>query len=260
MQLSIPHSPLAPASPKTPALVALARVAAESPLALEKRQAQYFRLATKSVLNRCTSTRVPFTWTINPYRGCEFGCKYCYARYTHEYLGMEGADEFEDLGAEGLDHFCRHRDRAVREGPHVRRGILRDHQELLDHVVDAFELVQETRPSVEDGAEIQTFRKMPLPTLKSSSRLKSILPEESEKALAVDVEPREVAPPPGLSSPGSGLVKSVVGAMLVASVVTAPASNGKHAPAPITSAPPSQAFAPPDGTLGVNSRRSSFEL
>ena len=100
MQLSIPHSPphspLAPASPKAPALVGLAKVAAESPLALEKRQAQYFRLATKSVLNRCTSTRVPFTWTINPYRGCEFGCKYCYARYTHEYLGMEDADEFEE--------------------------------------------------------------------------------------------------------------------------------------------------------------------
>jgi hypothetical protein len=53
---------------------------------------------------------------------------------------------------------------------------------------------------------------MPLPTLKSSSRLKSILPEDSEKALAVSVEPREVAPPPGLSSPSSSLVKSVVGA------------------------------------------------
>lgn len=96
VQFSIPNLTLAPPSPKTPALVGLARVAAESPLAVEKRKAQYFRLATKSVLNRCTSTRVPFTWTINPYRGCEFGCKYCYARYTHEYLGMEDAAEFEE--------------------------------------------------------------------------------------------------------------------------------------------------------------------
>ncbi len=55
--------------------------------------------------------------------------------------------------------------------------------------------------SVEDGADTQLLRKMPLPTLKSSSRLKSILPEESEKALAVSVEPREVAPPPGFCSP-----------------------------------------------------------
>jgi hypothetical protein len=65
--------------------------------------------------------------------------------------------------------------------------------------------------SVDDGAEIQVLRKMALPILKSSSRLKSILPEESEKALAVEVEPREMAPPPGACSPCSSLVKSVVG-------------------------------------------------
>jgi DNA repair photolyase len=38
---------------------------------------------------------MPFRWTINPYRGCEFGCKYCYARYAHEYMEL-GAAEFED--------------------------------------------------------------------------------------------------------------------------------------------------------------------
>ena len=38
---------------------------------------------------------MPFQWTINPYRGCEFGCKYCYARYTHEFMEMD-ATEFED--------------------------------------------------------------------------------------------------------------------------------------------------------------------
>jgi DNA repair photolyase len=37
---------------------------------------------------------VPFEWTINPYRGCEFACKYCYARYTHEYMELDGS-EFE---------------------------------------------------------------------------------------------------------------------------------------------------------------------
>jgi DNA repair photolyase len=37
---------------------------------------------------------VPFRWTVNPYRGCEFGCKYCYARYTHEYMELDGG-EFE---------------------------------------------------------------------------------------------------------------------------------------------------------------------
>ncbi|MGA8869823.1 MAG: radical SAM protein [Candidatus Acidiferrales bacterium] len=35
---------------------------------------------------------MPFRWTVNPYRGCEFGCKYCYARYTHEYMELNGGD------------------------------------------------------------------------------------------------------------------------------------------------------------------------
>jgi len=55
---------------------------------------EYFLLPVKSILNRCDSARVPFDWTINPYRGCEFGCKYCYARYTHEYMEIDGG-EFE---------------------------------------------------------------------------------------------------------------------------------------------------------------------
>jgi len=36
---------------------------------------EYFLLPVKSILNRCDSKRVPFEWTINPYRGCEFACK-----------------------------------------------------------------------------------------------------------------------------------------------------------------------------------------
>jgi DNA repair photolyase len=38
---------------------------------------------------------MPFTWTINPYRGCEFACKYCYARYTHEFMEMRNGIDFE---------------------------------------------------------------------------------------------------------------------------------------------------------------------
>src|SRR5262249_42875119 len=49
----------------------------------------------KSALNRCTSDRVPFAWTINPYRGCEFACRYCYARYTHEFMGITDTHLFE---------------------------------------------------------------------------------------------------------------------------------------------------------------------
>jgi DNA repair photolyase len=38
---------------------------------------------------------MPFAWTINPYRGCEIGCTYCYARYTHAYLGLDDPTRFE---------------------------------------------------------------------------------------------------------------------------------------------------------------------
>src|ERR1700686_720854 len=79
-------------------LVGIARLAAESPAAETQRSSperpEYFLLPVRSILNRCDSKRVPFEWTINPYRGCEFACKYCYARYTHEYMELDGS-EFE---------------------------------------------------------------------------------------------------------------------------------------------------------------------
>src|SRR5271163_437334 len=73
-------------------LVGIARLAASSPLAEAKRGTEYFVLPVKSILNECHSERVPFRWTVNPYRGCEFGCRYCYARYTHGYMELETSD------------------------------------------------------------------------------------------------------------------------------------------------------------------------
>src|ERR1700691_1324769 len=75
-------------------LVGIARLAADSPRAEAKRGTEYFLLPVRSILNHCDSKRAPFPWTVNPYRGCEFGCKYCYARYTHEYMELDGG-EFE---------------------------------------------------------------------------------------------------------------------------------------------------------------------
>jgi len=76
------------------ALVDIARLASQSELLEAKRTVQYFEIPARSILNR-TKPTMPFQWTINPYRGCEFGCKYCYARYTHEFMEMD-AYEFED--------------------------------------------------------------------------------------------------------------------------------------------------------------------
>jgi len=87
--------PLLPVSEK-PRLVGIARLAAEGESIREGHNVEYFTLPAKSLLNRCISKRqMPFTWTINPYRGCEFGCRYCYARYTHEFMEMRDGMEFE---------------------------------------------------------------------------------------------------------------------------------------------------------------------
>jgi len=83
----VPDRSVKPASE----LVGIARLAASSPCADAKRGTEYFLLPVKSILNQCNSERVPFRWTVNPYRGCEFGCRYCYARYTHEYMELDGA-------------------------------------------------------------------------------------------------------------------------------------------------------------------------
>lgn len=83
---------------RTPAapLVGIARLASISPAAHTKRRSEerpeYFLLPVRSILNRCNSTRVPFEWSVNPYRGCEFACRYCYARYTHEFMELDGRD------------------------------------------------------------------------------------------------------------------------------------------------------------------------
>jgi DNA repair photolyase len=65
----------------------IARLAAKAE-AVDRGHAVEFRsLATRSVLNRSISRRkLSLAYSINPYRGCEFACRYCYARYTHEFL------------------------------------------------------------------------------------------------------------------------------------------------------------------------------
>jgi DNA repair photolyase len=55
----------------------------------------YFELPIREILNRCDSERMPFDWTINPYRGCEFACTYCYARYTHGFFDLSRWEDFE---------------------------------------------------------------------------------------------------------------------------------------------------------------------
>ena len=59
------------------------------------RRTQYFRDATRTIITCNSSPDVGFETSLNPYRGCEHGCIYCYARPTHEYLGFSAGLDFE---------------------------------------------------------------------------------------------------------------------------------------------------------------------
>lgn len=122
-------------------LVGIARLAALSPPAESRRKSEerpeYFLLPVRSILNRCNSKRVPFEWTINPYRGCEFACLYCYARYTHEFMELDGRD-FEKkifvkqnagalLGREVAENYCKSGERPNLDHPeHIAIGAATD--------------------------------------------------------------------------------------------------------------------------------------
>ncbi len=77
-------------------LVGIARMAAASDLLEAKQRVEYRDLETRKLISRTSNPSMPFRWTINPYRGCEFGCKYCYARYTHEFMELHESRDFEE--------------------------------------------------------------------------------------------------------------------------------------------------------------------
>ena len=117
---SLPLLPLAATIPDKPRLIGIARLASEGESLREGHHVEYFTLPSKSLLNRCVSNRqMPFTWTINPYRGCEFACKYCYARYTHEFMEMRDGLR---VRAENLRQAARRRIAAPRSASREARG------------------------------------------------------------------------------------------------------------------------------------------
>jgi DNA repair photolyase len=59
-------------------------------------QTRFYEVRAKSILNKVPeASRVPFRWTINPYRGCTHACSYCFARPTHTYLDFNAGADFE---------------------------------------------------------------------------------------------------------------------------------------------------------------------
>jgi DNA repair photolyase len=65
----------------------------DAPEALDTR---FYEVHAKSALNRVpAASRMPFRWTLNPYRGCSHACVYCFARPTHRYLDFDAGRDFE---------------------------------------------------------------------------------------------------------------------------------------------------------------------
>ena len=62
----------------------------------EFRGMEFLHVDARRVINEVPkASRMPFRWTINAYRGCSHACTYCFARPTHEYLGMNTGDDFD---------------------------------------------------------------------------------------------------------------------------------------------------------------------
>src|ERR1700733_15022161 len=81
--------------------IGIARMAAEAEHTDDGHLIEFRAMKVRSVLNRSVSKRLRWlAYSINPYRGCEFGCKYCYARYTHEFLAPKS--EPVELGIEEI--------------------------------------------------------------------------------------------------------------------------------------------------------------
>jgi DNA repair photolyase len=88
----------------------------------------YRELRTRSLVNRCSVDTMPFEWTVNPYRGCAMGCRYCYAAYTHEFMGLTVPETFHSLVYVKTDGEETERtlQRAVRRGERIALGTATD--------------------------------------------------------------------------------------------------------------------------------------
>ena len=121
-----------------PRLVGIARLASHGESVRQGHDVDYFTLAVRSLLNRCTGTRMPFTWTINPYRGCEFACKYCYARYTHEFMEMRNGLEFEQkiYAKQHAADLLRQELRKVKPGEEIALGTATDPYQPIERKLE----------------------------------------------------------------------------------------------------------------------------
>jgi DNA repair photolyase len=125
---------------------------------------EYFELSVRGILNRCPNPRLPFSWTINPYRGCEIGCTYCYARYTHGFFDFHRWQDFEEKifikrrAAEALERKLRRTDLT---GQPIAIGTATDPYQPAERHFGVTRSLLEVFQQVE-GLEISITTKSPL--------------------------------------------------------------------------------------------------
>jgi DNA repair photolyase len=146
-------------------LVGIARLAASAEQIREGHNVEYRSLPVRSILNRCTADYMPFTWTINPYRGCEFACKYCYARYTHEFMELRDGVEFERkiYIKEHTAHLLRQELRRVKPGEDIAIGTATDPYQPAERRYEMTRAIMEEL-SLHRGLEIGVVTKSQLVT------------------------------------------------------------------------------------------------
>jgi len=83
---------LAPKASNQGELIELRRARFDTPAL---RGLEFIEVEAKRVLNRVPGNYLPFSWTVNPYRGCSHACVYCFARATHTFLDMNPGRDFE---------------------------------------------------------------------------------------------------------------------------------------------------------------------
>ena len=111
------------------------RPSAPPPIVLDERLrgTRFVSLAAKRILNPPSATGMDY-WSLNPYVGCEFGCSYCYARYTHRYVVERAHDAGKLTDAEFADYRGAHGWEAFEKRIFVKEHVVGALEADLKHV------------------------------------------------------------------------------------------------------------------------------
>ena len=173
----------------------------------ERRGVEYHQLRSKDLVNKLNARPMPFGWTVNPYRGCEMACRYCFARYTHEFLGLNDRSAFERtiyVKDADRDHLIAELHRARRSGQSVAIGTATDPYqpaegrfEVTRRVLEAARLVPGLHLSITTKSTLVTRDAALLRQIGAASDVTVNLSITTvDAALARQLEPR--APRPDL--------------------------------------------------------------